>query len=435
MLQTTGDLRTIVGELVAMTAADSEAETVERLTILEEIKSAASAAQVRETVRLDDLRAADEERRQVPKPKRGRGLAAEIGLARKVSPQKGAQYLGFARALGHEMPHTRTALESGTLTEWRATILVRETGYLTREAREEIDRRICADSDTLDGVSDKQLEATAKGHAYELDPHAVVERAAKAEKQRRVTVRPAPDLMTNLTALLPVKHGVAVFAALKAHADRTFGDDDRTRDQIMADTLVERATGQATAAATPVAVNVVISSDALLGRDEDPGEIPGHGPIPAALARQMIVDGLDADDTASTLRRLFTRPVDGALVSMESTARAFPKGLAHLIRVRDKWCRTAYCGGTIAEIDHATSHATGGETSAHNADGCCRTHNRAKEMPGWQYRTIGSFGRHTMEITTPTGGAHVTIAPEPIGYHPDTVSAVETHLHRLLAVA
>ena len=46
-----------------------------------------------------------------------------------------------------------------------------------------------------------------------------VERHRKAVGDRRVSIRPAPDTMTYLTALLPVAHGVAVYAALTRHAD------------------------------------------------------------------------------------------------------------------------------------------------------------------------------------------------------------------------
>ena len=37
-----------------------------------------------------------------------------------------------------------------------------------------------------------------------------------------MTIRPAPDAMTYVTALLPVAQGVGVYAALKRAADTTF---------------------------------------------------------------------------------------------------------------------------------------------------------------------------------------------------------------------
>ena len=106
---------------------------------LERVKSAAAASQARHTARLDELRRAGEAARGVPGAKRGRGLASEIALARHDSPNRGGRHLGFARALTHEMPHTLAALEIGALSEWRATLIVRESACLDVE-----DRRIRA---------------------------------------------------------------------------------------------------------------------------------------------------------------------------------------------------------------------------------------------------------------------------------------------------
>jgi hypothetical protein len=57
--------------------------------------------------------------------------------------------------------------------------------------------------------------------------------------ERCVSVRPAPDLMVYLTALVPMQQGVQAYAQLKAHADAaTATGDERGVGQIMADTLV-----------------------------------------------------------------------------------------------------------------------------------------------------------------------------------------------------
>lgn len=435
-LLATEHLRSIVGGLSAMPVGLEEAESVDRLTLLEEIKSACTAAQVRETANLDALRAADEAARNVPERRRGRGLAAEIGLARKVSPRKGSQCLGFARALAHEMPHTMAALTSGVLTEWRATILVRETAYLTREAREEIDRRICADPAALVGVSDREIEASAKRHAYELDSEAVVARKSKAEKDRRVSVRPAPDLMTKLSVLLPMADGIAVYAALKKHADSVVGQDDRNHAQVMTDTLVERVTGRAVAEPTPIALNVVLSDRSLFGLDDLAADVHGYGPIPATVARLLVADSVSPEgETASTMRKLYARPSDGALVAMESRARAFPTALAQFIRMRDQRCRTPYCGAPIVEIDHATPHRRNGPTSAVNADGTCVLHNRAKEAPGWFYDVKMVEGVRVIDVITPTARRHRSVAPPVIGHQPPGRSGVETSLIQILAAS
>lgn len=54
--------------------------------------------------------------------------------------------------------------------------------------------------------------------AYRLDAESVVARCRGAEGQRRVSIRPAPDAMSYVTAYLPVAQGVAVCAALNPAA-------------------------------------------------------------------------------------------------------------------------------------------------------------------------------------------------------------------------
>ena len=104
-----------------------EAALVERIAVLEREKSAAAAEQAMLTAELDVKRRAREAAEGVRAAKRGKGLASEIALARRDSPNRGGRHLGFARALVHEMPHTLAALKAGLLSEWRATVIVRES--------------------------------------------------------------------------------------------------------------------------------------------------------------------------------------------------------------------------------------------------------------------------------------------------------------------
>jgi Domain of unknown function (DUF222) len=142
-------------------------------------------------------------------------VASEIALARRDSPARGNRHLGFAKALVYELPHTLAALEYGALSEWRATLIVRESACLEVEDRRVLDAELCADVSKLEGMGDAWITAAAKDIAYRLNAQAVVDRAAKAEADRTVTIRPAPECMTYVSALLPVAQGVAVYAALK----------------------------------------------------------------------------------------------------------------------------------------------------------------------------------------------------------------------------
>ena len=382
----------------------SEAALVERIAVLERSKSAAAAEQARVTVELNRMRCAREAEAGVPAAKRGKGLASEIALARHDSPNRGGRHLGVAKALVYEMPHTLAALQVGALSEWRATLIVRESACLSIEDRATLDARMCADLSALEGKGDKRIEADAKAIAYALDPHAVVERAARAPEERSVWIRPAPDVMTYVTALLPMTQGVAVYAALKAEADTP--SDGRNRGQVMADTLVERVTGRPAEVPVPVAVHLVLTDDTLLGGGTTPARVPGYGPIPAAIACRLAAAAVDDARSKATLRRLYTHPKSGALVAMESRARLFPKGLAQFIAYRDDTCRTPWCDAPIRHTDHATPDARGGPTSVRNGLGECEACNYAKEAPGWRVHTwCDADGLHTAEFTTPTGGA------------------------------
>jgi Domain of unknown function (DUF222) len=396
--------------LVVVEATCEESALVERIAELERVKSAAAAGQARAAAALDAARRSAEAAAGVPAARRGRGVASEIALARRDSPARGNRHLGFAKALVHEMPHTLAALESGMLTEWRATLIVRESACLDVEDRRTLDAELCADPAGLDGMGDGRVAAAARAIAYRLDPHAVVDRAAKAETERTVSIRPAPDTMTYLTALLPVAQGVSVYAALRREADTC--TDGRSRGQVMADTLVGRVTGRSAAAATPIAVNLVLSGETLLGGSNTPADICGYGPIPAAVARGLVSDAVTDERSRATLRRLYAHPASGALVAMESRARLFPRGLAAFIWLRDQRCRTPYCDAPIRHRDHARPWASGGMTSASNGLGLCERCNYVKEVAGWVVEPgVDEKYRHIAEFTTPTGTRYRSGAP------------------------
>jgi hypothetical protein len=387
-----------------------ESALVEGIATLEKFKAAAAARQARLAVALDTARRAAEAAAGLPAARRGRGVAAEVALARRDSPARGGRHLGFARALVNEMPHTLAALEIGALSEWRATIAVRESACLDVEDRRRLDAQLCSDVTRLDGMGDAAIAAAARAIAYRLDPHAVVDRAARAQEDRTVTIRPAPDTMTYLTALLPVAQGVSIYAALKREADVC--SDGRSRRQVMADTLVERVTGRPADQPVPVSINVVISDQALVGVEDATAVIAGYGSVPSALARNLIADAVADQRSHATLRRLYATPATGALVALESRARVFPKGLADFIGLRDQRCRTPYCDAPIRHRDHAKPHRKGGTTSAVNGLGLCERCNYVKESDDWTVTsTNAENGTHTAEFTTPTGVRHRSTAP------------------------
>ena len=398
----------------------SEAQCIDLLRELEDLKAAAAGAQTAITGHLATIRCDAEQAAGLPAAKRGKGLAGEVALARRLSPHRGGQHLGMARALQADLPHTLAALRRGELSEWRATLLVRECICLTGPQRRELDSELWAQPERITTMGDRRLVAEAKRIAYRLDPHSVVRRAAHAEQERFVSIRPAPDTMAYLTALLPVAQAVAAHATLSAAADsaRATGDQ-RSRGQVMADTLVSRLTGTNAEVPAQVQLQLIMSDHTLAGGNE-PGYLPAYGTIAAGWARDLLHRALtDTSGCGTWVRRIFTNPA-GHLVAMESRARRAPSGLAHYVTTRDAGrCRTPYCDAPARHTDHIIDHAAGGATSADNLQGYCEACNYTKTTPGWSARPVppdrAASGTPragpVVETRTPTG--HTYTSPTP----------------------
>ena len=431
-----------------------------------------SARQARLSVAFDLVQRRKQAAAGMPADQLGAGVAAQIALARRESPAKGGRLLGLAKALVTEMPRTLAALEAGQVNEWRATLIVKETATLSAADRAAVDEELAADTGTFDGAGDRQIIAAARAAAYRRDPRTVTQRAAHAATERTVTLRPAPDTMCYVTALLPVSAGVAVQAALTRHADtaRAAGDP-RTRGQLKADALVERITGTP-GGITGIEIQLVMTDRTLLAADAEPARLPGYGVVPAGWARELLTSGGQAAgtghglrDTAGTvgggagslgtatgpqtgtdgeppgvlqpgtdagpgggtaagpdpvtdpredlriwLRRLYTAPGTGDLVALDSRARIFPPGLRRFVTVRDATCRTPYCDAPIRHLDHIVPWHDGGETTAANGAGLCEACNHTKETPGWRVKPRPG-PRHTLQVTTPTGHTYHSTAP------------------------
>lgn len=406
--ETIGQFR---ASLVSMDRSIDNAARVDLLRALEELKASCAGAQALLAADLDAFTRNDRSERGVPRAYQGRGINAQIALARRESAWFGTQHLNLARALNDEMPHTLRLLVDGSISEHQATILMRETSCLTAQDRATLDREFCCDAAILDGCGNHQLTQRIRARAAEIDSDSVARRARKAVGDRRVTSRPAPDTMCWLNVFLPVAEGIAVHATLRRDADSVLASGDkRTRAQIMADLLVERVTGIGRATPTPVTVNLVVSDQSLLGENSDPAYVHGYGPVPAAIAREWITKASEDSETVATLRKLYARPDTGALTAMESTARTFPKGLARLIELRDRSCRTPWCDAPVRHRDHIRDHSRGGLTSAANGAGLCAACNYAKQGSDWTAEPVPG-NRHTFTTTTPTGHRYSSEAP------------------------
>ena len=388
-----------------------DAVRIDRIALTERLQAALEAVKAVETVTFATSQTAEQMDQGVHPDRIGRGIADQIALAAKVSPAEGSRRRNMCRDLVLDMPHTLGLLTRGEIGGWTARVITEQVSHLDRATRSLVDTQL-ADLNLPDQGA-KEAAATTKRLAYAADPVAAMDRARKARTDRRVTLRPHPDTMSLLTGLLPVEQGVACYAALRAEVTARHADGDpRTTGQIMADTLVERLTGQATAEEIAAEVGIVMPLSALLDPDDPtPAEIPGMGPIPAGLAREIIENA----QTRTWWRRLFTRPTTTGgqvIVDLDQRRRRFTGWLGELIRWRDVVCRDPYCDAPIRHLDHIHRHTDGGPTTGPNGRGVCERGNYVREMPGWTVR-LTDPDTHTVITTTPTGHQYRSRPPQP----------------------
>ncbi len=388
---------------------------VARIAAMERTKAAICAAQAKEAYGLEQDIIARHEAEGAYKEYPNRGAGAEVALARKEAQRLGSRFISYSRSMIEHMPYTYDALERGELNEDRAMLLVRETNQLDPGIRELIDRKIAGERGAFDGVGDKGLLARVKKEVLAFSNAAEMINHGDAMNKRRITVTPTPDGMMRVSGLLPVIQGVAFKEALaKAASKRRSTEDKRTEAQVMADIVVERVTGQEMASRPPLMINVVMTDRSLLAGDSEPAFIKGYGIVSAEYARWLMAGdrtGPDGENEAEAwVRRLYTAPVSGQLVAMESEARILPQKLKDLISIRDQFCRTPYCDAPIRHHDHVYQVARGGKTTEVNADGRCVRCNQTKETSGWEeFVILGP--RHTILIKTPSGQMYRAMAP------------------------
>jgi hypothetical protein len=308
---------------------------------------------------------------------------------------------------------------------------------------------VCADPATAVRVAEHVLaqpgvrtgaqarKATASA-VIKADPTAANrrERAAKAGRSFR-PVKDTTDGMTTWDVCLPVAESIEIDRRLSALAKAARGPNDRrSRAAARADVATALLLGQPVTAldGAPLApanlptamtwrTDVVVPASTLSGGDE-PGHVPGWGPVTAPTARRLATGcpaPLDADDdiTASLAfslagdsewRRLVTDPLSGIVLDYGTTRYRPPAPLADYVRARDGHCYEPGCTVPAAEcdLDHIRNSPVGpsphpdpgGATADWNLGSGCRTAHRIKARPGW---TMSSPAAGTFTWTTPTG--------------------------------
>lgn len=328
-------------------------------------------------------------------------VIGQVSLARNISPGAAGSQFGLALELA-KLPSVAAALKAGLISESTARAICRPVSGLSADDLILFDAEIAP---KLAGLTPRRAAHLAERIAISLDADVAAERAKARREDVRVCLTAHPDGVASLLVHGPAEQVTAVHRSLESFALglRSAGDE-RSLDQIMCTTLVERITGASHATDTTVEVGIVIDIATLLGAAGHPVELVGHGPIAPAVADELIGNAHHL-----FYRRLITDPITQTLIARDERRRYFDRALAGFIRTRDRHrCRQPGCDCRIRDIDHVKAYSDGGRTRDDNGQGLCRRSHVIKHLPGWHVTTETDG---TITWKTPTGHTYRSRAP------------------------
>jgi hypothetical protein len=341
-----------------------------------------------------------------------RAIAMEVAGALGVSLTSAGLLIIDSDTLTERLPHTLAALGGGSIGAYAARQIASAVRHVRDETAVALDEPLALEAAQL---LPGQVKPAAEARVDAVDPGAAARRARSARSDRRVWYQAMSNSVAGIGAVVPAEQAAACWHALDDHARSCrAGGDDRTIDQIKADTLVERVTGAARAEqAAQIELQVVITDRSLLGADPASVDLAGFGGVPAGLLGEL------SEDSRAWVRRLLTDPIDASASTVDTGRRRFDGALRRLITVRDRRCRHPYCNAPVRDVDHRVPWADGGETTADNGDGYCRRCHRLKDHPAItvvRRKAVDGSDAHRIVWTAPSGAEHPALAPPALGH-------------------
>lgn len=383
----------------------SRDELVEFVGVLNRAKALVDAKQVKVLAALD--------RRDVSG---FQTVREEVACVLAISPPAAAKRLAQARAVDDHLPVAYAALAAGDVSLEHLAGLARMAGRVGPAIAAAVDAQVSADCHAM---TPPMIDRAVLRAVASADPGGIGERHERAVADRYVTVYPAPDGMATLSVYGPAHDVQAVYTRIDAASRLLPRDDVRTLPQRRFDLLVDGllsgipADGLPTAQGRAPQIQVIVAATTLLGRDDQPAELVGYGPIDAHTTRRL------AADPTGTWRRIVTDPVTGQIIDYGRSTYRPPQNLVDHVTARDRTCRFPGCSVPAyrCDLDHIMAWERGGETKAANLAALCRRHHRLKTENYWTYE----LHDRRADWTSPTGRHYIT-APETI--HPPPAESI-----------
>lgn len=339
-------------------------------------------------------------------------IAAEVGCLLAIGDRAAGALLAQSYALTTSLPRTMEALKAGTMSWQHARVMVEEAATLNPDAATALEAHFL-DPDAPDAARGcpagempaYRLRRKARVWRERNHPDSIEIRHAKSVTERCLEFAPEQDGMARLSAYLPADKATAIWNRYTAIARGFQGpNEERTLTQLRADLFAATAlrggsgctgccggsagTDDAGTASKGLAdipvpraeVLVTVPVFSLLGATDEPAMLDGYGPIPAAMARDLVANG------AASFYRVLVDPRDGAPLEIGRTSYRLTKAMRTWLRLRDGKCPFPGCNNNSLdnEADHLLAWHQGGTTGISNLGQPCPKHHRLRHTSRWR---------------------------------------------------
>ena len=292
------------------------------------------------------------------------GADKEVALALREPVGAAQRRVYYAKRL-RRLAQTRRLHLRGDLPEKHVNAMIEATsGVDDPELIGAVEARVFASG--APAKTARELQRHARRTLTRLDPAGAQDRARAARERADVTLTPGEDGMSTVIVEAPVEQALPVKYAADAYAAGAKADgDERLFGVLRAEGLARICTdylaGTSIASAAPraggrpIEVGIVVGLDTALGRNNLPGEVPGHGIVPREVIAELIATELPKlhlmviDETSG---RLVHRAVDSYRPTAEQIAQ-----------VRAQYVYSVGPGSQVhagrTDTDHAIPHPDG----------------------------------------------------------------------------
>jgi Domain of unknown function (DUF222) len=300
----------------------------------------------------------------------------EIAAVSCASPRHVQNRIELAHALATRLPLTMTALQDGTIDEYKARRVMLATEVLSDEMAAEVEGRVAPKAGECDTT---KLNSRLRYAISRVDADGTAARTEAKRAQRQVQHDRLDDGAGLLTIQGDVERTQLAFdRATTIARDLKSAGDDRTLDQIRADVALDCLAGKGFEHAK-VQVWLTIPATTALGVDDQPGHLAGYGWLPAQRALEL------AAQEDAVWHRVLTDPATGQVLDVGRHTYRPPAALRDHLRVAYPTCVGPGCTRPAhrCDLDHVEPFPAGLTTSA-NMRPLCRPHHNLKTHGGWR---------------------------------------------------